>query len=136
MKKSLLLVFIFSQIILYGEKKDIVEETRDIRKYHEQLEEKVFELEDDEELEEKLEEAFSHGKRRIKDLKKNQEAKLEELEDIYDEKLKKELEEKYEEVKIMEEKYGKILEELEDITEEKKKLIEENEYYKNKLNEL
>lgn len=128
MKKVILLPFILLHLVSFSQEKNEAEETRDIRKYHQQLEERVFELEDEEVLDEKVKEALSHGKRRISDLKKNL---LQELE--YE---GKDTSEKLEEVKILEEKYEIVLKEIENLFEEKERLIKENEYYKSKLNEL
>lgn len=128
MKKIILLPFILLHLISFSEERSEAEETRDIRKYHQQLEERVFELEDDEILDEKVKEAFSHGKRRISDLKKNLQQELE-----YEEK---DVTERLKEVEILEEKYGKILEEAEELFKEKEMLVKENEYYKSKLKEL
>lgn len=125
MKKIILLPFILLHLVSFSEERSEAEETRDIRKYHQQLEERVFELEDDEILDEKVKEAFSHGKKRISDLKKNLQQEQE-----YEEK---DVSEKLKEVEILEEKYGKILEEAEELFKEKERLIKENEYYKSKL---
>uniref|UniRef100_UPI0025BE98ED hypothetical protein n=1 Tax=Fusobacterium sp. TaxID=68766 RepID=UPI0025BE98ED len=92
-KKRLLLIFTFFYSIILA---DEVDETRDIRKYHQQLEERVFEVENKEEQDNKIKESFSHGKRRIENAIKNEEMKLEEED--------KKTSEKLENLKIAEEK--------------------------------
>lgn len=118
MKKELTFIF-FCLSILVSANNTI--DTTDIRKYHQQLEEKVFELEKEEEKDSKVEEAFFHGKRRITDAIKNEKVILESE--------KKETSKKLEELKILEEKYNKIIDEYKKLSLEKKKLIEENKIY-------
>ncbi len=116
MNKILITAFICFSLTAQAEP-----DTTDIRKYHSQLEEKVFELEKGEVQEEKILEAFLLGKRRISDALKNEKVNLEAE--------GKETSEKLEELKILDEKYNKILAEYEKLAEEKEKLISENEMY-------
>lgn len=125
MKKLVLLSFVVLNLITFSREKDEVEETRDIRKYHQQLEERVFEVEDDEVQEEKIKEAFSHGKTRISDLKKNL------LQELISEGKKSD--ERLETVELLEDKYNEILKEVEELSKEKEKLIKENKQYESKL---
>lgn len=125
MKRLVLLSFVILNLITFSREKDEVEETRDIRKYHQQLEERVFEVEDDEVQEEKIEEAFSHGKKRISDLKKNL------LQELISEG--KKTDERLETVELLEDKYNEILKEVEELSKEKEKLIKENKQYESKL---
>lgn len=117
-------IFIVLNVVVLGGK---AEETRDIRKYHQQLEERVFEVENKEEQDEKIKESFFHGKRRIQDARKNEEMKLEEE--------NKKTSEKLEDLKIMEEKYNKILKEAEELIKEKERLLKENKEYNDKIKE-
>lgn len=115
-------LFMLLNMVVMGGK---AEETTDIRKYHQQLEERVFETENQEEKDEKIKESFFHGKRRIRDAKKNEEARLEEK--------NKETSKKLEDIKIMETKYNIVLKEAEELIKEKERLQKENEELEKKL---
>lgn len=122
MKKILMTAFIcFSFVSLAN----TAEETADLRKYHIQLEEKVFELEEGETRDEKVRESFLHGKRRIEDAIKNEKVDLEAE--------GKDTSEKLEELYILQEKYNKVLEEYNNLSEEKEKLLLENKSYQEKI---
>lgn len=122
MKKILMTAFIcFSFVSLAN----TAEETADLRKYHIQLEEKVFELEEGETRDEKIRESFLHGKRRIEDAIKNEKVDLEAE--------GKDTSEKLEELYILQEKYNKVLEEYNNLSEEKEKLLLENKSYQEKI---
>lgn len=125
MKKGLAFVFFCLGVSIIAS--DTVD-TTDIRKYHQQLEERVFELEEDEEKDYKIKEAFLHGKRRITDAVKNEKVVLEAEE--------KETSKKLEELKVLEEKYNKVIDEYEKLSLEKKKLIEENKVYLEELKKI
>lgn len=122
-KRLMTIFFCFSLFVAAETKEDI--DTTDIRKYHQQLEERVFEIEEKENQDEKIREAFLHGKRRIKDAVRNEKAALESE--------GKETSEKLEELLILEKKYDEIFNEYEKISEEKKNLISENKFYEEQL---
>ena len=124
MKKTLFIFACFYSLTFSEKEID----TADIRRYHQQLEERVFEVENSEEKNQKINEGFLHGKRRIKDLKKNEIEKLKEKDEISSEKL--------EEVKVLENKYETVLKETEKLREEKEKLVAENKNYEKKLREI
>lgn len=123
MKKTIICVFACLTLSVQGKV-----DTEDIRKYHQQLEERVFELEDGEDKDEKIKEAFLHGKRRIADAKRNEETILEAE--------GKETSEKLEELKVLEEKYNKIIAEYEKLSSEKNKLVKENKIYLEELKKI
>lgn len=100
----------------------------DIRLYHQQLEEKVFELENKETEDEKIKESFLLGQKRIKDAIKNEKVILESKGLTTSEKLT--------ELEIFNEKYNKILAQYEKLSKEKERLILENSQYKKQLNAL
>lgn len=127
MKKILMTAFICFGLLAKAE--NITEiDTTDIRKYHQQLEEQVFELEEGENQDEKILNAFLQGKRRISDAIKNEKIILESE--------GKETNEKLQELEILKEKYDKVLAEYEKLAEEKEKLISENISYNEQLKKI
>lgn len=123
MKRMLLTLFACFGMLAQAEP-----DTTDIRKYHQQLEERVFELEEGENQEQKIAEAFLHGKRRIADAKKNEKVILEAE--------GKETSDKLVELEILEKKYNKVMTEYEKLSLEKKRLVEENKIYLEELKKL
>ena len=123
MKRMLLTLFACFGMLAQAEP-----DTTDIRKYHQQLEERVFELEEEENQEQKIAEAFLHGKRRIADAKKNEKVILEAE--------GKETSNKLVELEILEKKYNKVMTEYEKLSLEKKRLVEENKIYLEELKKL
>lgn len=125
MKKILITAFVCFSLLAGAEDVKPKVDTTDIRKYHQQLEERVFELEEEEEQNEKILEAFLQGKRRISDAIKNEKVNLEAE--------GKETGEKLQEFQILDKKYNEILAEYGKLAEEKEKLILENKVYKEQL---
>lgn len=123
MKRMLLTLFACFGMLAQAEP-----DTTDIRKYHQQLEERVFELEEGENQEQKIAEAFLHGKRRIADAKKNEKVILEAE--------GKETSDKLVELEILEKKYNKVMTEYEKLSLEKKRIVEENKIYLEELKKL
>ncbi|MFR4519316.1 MAG: hypothetical protein ACLT40_05075 [Fusobacterium sp.] len=123
MKKVIICVFLCLGLQAAAEP-----DTLDIRKYHQQLEERVFELEEGENQDEKISEAFLHGKRRISDAERNEKAVLEGE--------GKEDSVKLAEIETAEKKYDEIMAEYEKLAEEKKKLIYENKIYMEQLEKI
>lgn len=112
MKKIFLLIILISSPLI-AEEKSLKE---DVRKYHQPMEEKVFELEGGEKQAEKINEAFLMGKKRVEDFRKNQVGTEFEEEAIE-----------------LERKYNKILEKYEKNLKEKEILLLENEKYEKQL---
>lgn len=104
-----------------------VKEVENIRVYHQQLEEKVFELEEKEEYDQKIKEAFALGQKRIKDALKNEKVTLESNGKSTSDKLK--------ELEILDEKYAKLLAQYEELAKEKERLINENNQYIKEIDE-
>lgn len=125
MNKILITAFICFSLLAAAKDTQSKVDTTDIRKYHQQLEERVFELEEEEEQDEKILEAFLQGKRRISDAIKNEKVNLEAE--------GKETGEKLQELQILDKKYNEILAEYGKLAEEKEKLILENKVYKEQL---
>lgn len=124
-KEILISLFVFLGMSVFA---DEIEETTDIRKYHQQLEEKVFEVEDESEKDKKLDEAFKLGDRRVENAVKNEKLRLEEEEKTESEELKN--------LEILKDKYKQVLKEAEELTREKEKLVLENKKYKEELEKL
>lgn len=125
MNKILITAFICFSLLAAAKDTQSKVDTVDIRKYHQQLEEKVFELEKEEEQDKKILEAFLQGKRRISDAIKNEKVNLQAD--------GKETSEKLEELYILEKQYDKVLAEYEKLVEEKERLISENKFYEEQL---
>lgn len=117
MKKILLFLFLCLSNLIFCEK--------DIREFHQPMEEKVFELESDQSKDEKIEEAFQLGKERIDKLKAR-EKELLDLETSAGIDRSKEIE-------YLEKKYNEILETYSKIRNEKELLLLENENYREQL---
>lgn len=125
--KKLLFVFIcLYSLALATQDKEL--DTTDIRKYHQQLEEKSFELEENDLKDEKINESFLHGKRRIEDKKKNELEKAGEQ--------GKKTTEELEKIEVLEKKYENVMTEYEKLKIEKERLIEENKILEKKLEKL
>ncbi len=122
MKKLAVLMFMcFSALFAAGEEETSI----DIRKYHQPMEEKVFELEEGDVQQEKINEAFLMGKKRIEDLKKN------ELE-LLDMETKAGME-RAEEIKYIDKKYDEILAEYSKAMSEKELILLENKAYEEQI---
>ncbi len=121
MKKLAALMFVCFNVLFAASEDTSI----DIRKYHQPMEEKVFELEDGEEQQKKIDEAFLMGKKRIEDLKKN------ELE-LLDLETKAGME-RAEEIKYIDEKYAEILAEYSKAMSEKELILLENKTYEEQL---
>lgn len=125
MKKLLFVIFIIITRILFS-KENISEE--DTRKYNQSLEEKVFELEKEDEKSIKEYEAFVLGKRRLEDLRNNEE-KLLRLEKKYGIDRNREIAE-------LEEKYKKVLDKYSELKNERELLNYENKEYEEQLRRI
>lgn len=122
MKKLAVFMFMcFSALFAAGEEETSI----DIRKYHQPMEEKVFELEEGDVQQEKINEAFLMGKKRIEDLKKN------ELE-LLDMETKAGME-RAEEIKYIDKKYDEILAEYSKAMSEKEIILLENKAYEEQI---
>ncbi len=122
MKKLAVFMFMcFSALFAAGEEETSI----DIRKYHQPMEEKVFELEEGDVQQEKINEAFLMGKKRIEDLKKN------ELE-LLDMETKAGME-RAEEIKYIDKKYDEILAEYSKAMSEKELILLENKAYEEQI---
>lgn len=126
MKKILIGLICLSVFSFAVEERKKEIDTLDIRKYHQQLEERVFETDSSDDKQLKIQESFLHGKRRINDLKKNASERAEEQGKTSSEELEK--------IAILEKKYNEILVEYEKLKEERNKLINENKIYEERLN--
>lgn len=103
-----------------------VTDTENIRIYHQQLEEKVFELEEEEKKDQMIKESFALGQRRIKNALRNEKVALESKGESTSEKLKN--------LEILDEKYAKIMAQYEELAKEKEKLLLENKKYLEEIN--
>lgn len=122
MKKIVTLLFTCFSILAVGAEK---ESTIDVRKYHQPMEEKVFEREKDEEQAQKVNEAFLLGKKRIEDLKRNEK-------ELLDMETKAGID-RSKEIEYLDKKYDEILKQYSEIMSEKEIILLENKSYEEQI---
>lgn len=122
MKKIAVLIFTCFSVLLAAAEK---EQEIDIRKYHQQLEEKIFERDKEEEQTKKIEEAFQQGKQRIEDLKRNEK-------ELLDMETKAGID-RAEEIEYLDKKYDEVLEKYSKFMDEKEIILLENKSYEEQI---